>query len=258
MNLLDNFFNGKKSQVKQIILYPNQNQNQLPQILKLVNNPNFNHQQQQQQLQLNHFDHHQLPPSVPIHVPVPTPTMIPMIDPNIGLENSIILQFVNTLKNKGIKVACFDFDDTIVDVNYNNEFDDPVNISKRVCSLFLKLARYLIENRIFVTITTFNGNPLISEALSKTCGYKIPVFFRQDHTIGTGKMWHIQQSLNYAHNKMKLNPLTGNGLQTSNVILFDDNPDNQIIARTMGCNVVDNQHVITLDDLLKFIQSSSS
>lgn len=242
-NILDNFFNGVKTKVQQIIKVPNVPLNPKRLQLQLESN---------EQIEIENDTINQTKNNV--GTSGKNINLLDIHDEEIGLEQSIIKNFVNALKQKGIKLACFDFDDTIVNREYNREFNDPVNISKRLDRLFLKLAFHLMKNGIYITIVTYNLNPLIEDALKKTCQHRIPVFSRCDDQIKTGKTWHMDKSIQYCNHKLGVDYM--NGLRSSNVILFDDNPENCEIAIRGGYNVVPNKSVITLDDLLRFIQSS--
>lgn len=174
----------------------------------------------------------------------------------VSLEDEIINRFVDHLINLDIHLVCFDFDMTIVDPIYTPEFFNAENIMARITPLFYKLGMVLLNNAIDIAIVTFNMNQEIESAVSQMFQYPVKVYARQDHELFTGKGWHLDGAMR-AFNK-RMNISDKDGLRPTNVLFVDDDRVNIEIATRAGYNCINNRHVISLDDLVKFIESNDN
>jgi hypothetical protein len=173
----------------------------------------------------------------------------------IGLEHEILNRFIEKLKEQNIKLACFDFDMTVVDSVFTREFFCADNIILRLSPLFGKIADLLIDNKIEISMVTFNKNPEIQDAISSFIEYPVSVFAREDSRLHTGKGWHLDNAIRTFNKK---NDITDKeGLRPSNVLFVDDDPINVEIATRAGYNCINNPNVISLDDLVKYIENNS-
>ena len=170
----------------------------------------------------------------------------------LKLEDEIIMRFVGHLKKQGVRLVCFDFDQTIVNTSYNHEFRTPANICRRVSPLFTKLGLMLLENGINVSIVTFNINPYIGPAISELLGTKIACFSRNDSETETGKGWHLDNTIKLYNSRMQIGDKMG--IRPENVLFLDDDFENIKIAIRSGYNCIHNENVIRLDDLVHYIQ----
>jgi hypothetical protein len=169
-----------------------------------------------------------------------------------SLMGEILQRFVQHLIKQGIQLVCFDFDQTIVNTMYTPEFRTPENICKRISPLFIKLGKMLLDNGIAVSIVTFNVNPNIGPAVSNLLGTKINVFARNDSEIGTGKSWHLDSAIRAYNKSMEKDDRTG--LRPQNVLFLDDDFENIKIATRAGYNCIPNPAVISLDDIVHYIE----
>lgn len=173
-----------------------------------------------------------------------------------GIEENIVKGFINVLLDQDVQLACFDFDNTIVNPDHNVEFETPSAIARRICPLFVRLAKELMDAGVMVIIVTYNNNPHICNALTSLLGAYIPVFSRADHNAETFKSWHLDRGIEYFNGLMKLSDQ--NGLRPKNVLLVDDDPDNAMNATRLDYKVIHNPTVLTLDDLIKYIDRAPS
>lgn len=172
----------------------------------------------------------------------------------MGLEEEIIYRFVQHLISQDIHLVCFDFDRTIVDPRFTQEFIHPLNIYNRLSPLFIKLGKMLLENGFNITIVTFNINPNIEPAISGAFRTPINVFARDDHLAETGKSFHLDSAIKAYNSRMQIDDK--NGLRPQNVLFFDDDDNNTEIATRSGYNCINNPNVICLDDLVRYIEET--
>jgi hypothetical protein len=174
----------------------------------------------------------------------------------MGLEDEIIYRFVQHLISQGIHLVCFDFDMTLVDPVHTQEFYNSYNILRRITPLFYKLGLALLANAINIAIVTFNMNPEIEGAVSQLFQHPIKVYAREDSKLYTGKCWHLDNAIKAFNKRMHISD--GVGIRPLNVLFVDDDPMNIEVATRAGYNCINNQHVISLDDLVRYIEKSSS
>jgi hypothetical protein len=193
-------------------------------------------------------------------------------------EDEAINLFADQLVVDGIRLVCFDFDKTLVPhpspKDRLSKVDrvvmsqqDKINWSReRITPLFPRLVRALEIRGIFVAICTFNESELLKETFKgyKDNGRSIPVFARQDSDRGTGKLFHIGQSMKSVNaHLVKKAASTGNTppveIGPANTMLIDDLKDNADEARLWKLGgVIHNMDVFTVQDLLDYVKSSRS
>jgi hypothetical protein len=173
--------------------------------------------------------------------------------PTMSLVDQIVHRFVKHLLSKGIKIVAWDFDETIAPAEFTVEYFNTQNICQRISPLFVKIATALLENNIGVAMVTYNSNPLIGPAVSSLLDTNIPVFFRADHEIGTGKGWHLTNVIRFYNDLLGIGG-TPRMITSKNVMLIDDQPDNIDIALSNGYSCIHNKTVVTLDDFINFIE----
>ncbi len=164
-------------------------------------------------------------------------------------DDVLVEEFIKNLLDKGIKLVCFDFDNTIVDSDYTEEFNHPKRIVNRISPLFFPLATLMLINDIDVAIVTFNLNPLIAEALQKVMKLPIHVYARDDSQKMTGKTFHLNLAMTAYEKKHE------QSIKPCDVLLVDDDPTNAAIAHRLGFNCINNQEIICPNDLIEFIES---
>jgi hypothetical protein len=161
--------------------------------------------------------------------------------------DAIVGMFIRYLVSQEVKLVCFDFDGTMVDPIYTQEFFKPKNIANRVTPLFQRLVNAMLGNEIDVAIVTFNLNPCLQPAIKKCMNLPITVFARDDSRLGTGKLWHLKSAMSAYEEFFKTS------IKPRNVVLFDDDPVNVEIAIGMGFNCVHNKTVIKPEDLVGYM-----
>ncbi len=177
---------------------------------------------------------------------------VPSSMPRQSISDRIVMQFVRHLKKLGIKIVAWDFDDTIVDTDYTPEFYNPINICNRISPLFVTIAQKLLEADIGIAIVTYNDNPHIGPAVSHLLGIYTPVFARADHEIHTGKSWHLTETIQFFNQMLDIAD-TPDKLTSKNVLLIDDQLPNISVAKINGYSCIACKKVITLDELVNFI-----
>lgn len=171
-----------------------------------------------------------------------------------NIEAGIIDDFIALLVKKDINLVCFDFDNTIANPEYTEEYiESPKNIAKRLSPLFIKLANKLNENFIYVAIVTFNMNRNIEPGVNCVLDIPAPVFAREDSRLATGKMWHLDSAIQYFNKRTNLNDDLG--IKPINVLLIDDDPMNISNAKRQNYHTINNEQVITLDNLIRFVDT---
>lgn len=180
-------------------------------------------------------------------------------------NDTIFDVFAKLLKSLGVQLVSFDFDNTLVvspdPENKKKIKEDAVAIARyrqRITPLFEKLVKALRKQGIYVSICTYNTSRRLKMAFDNihNDGIVLPVYARNDTRVGTGKIWHLMQSMqslnNHLRKKLKdqFSPL-----RPCHVLLFDDLKENGDTADHMGFHFIHNKSVITEQDLHDFVNS---
>lgn len=181
-------------------------------------------------------------------------------------KGSIFDKFAQLLKSMGVQLVSFDFDNTLVispDVENKHKIkDDEVAVARyrqRITPLFERLVKALRKQGIFVSICTYNTSRRLKMAFNNIHGdgIVIPVYARNDTRAGTGKLWHLMQSMQSLNNYLrKKHGEEFSPLRPCHVLLFDDLKENGDAAEHMGFHFIHNKNVITEQDLQDFINKN--
>ena len=143
-----------------------------------------------------------------------------------------VLEFLNYLTEKDIKVLTIDFDQTLVMVHTGGQWKSTYqHLSHAVRNFFLKLITEALLKEFHVAIVTFSYQvKLINEVLcytyGKEMGNKIKVYgWYPELYKEIGKQVHIETCLNDINSENNIS------LTNKNVILIDDDNNNINIAK---------------------------
>ncbi len=147
------------------------------------------------------------------------------------LENKV-LEFLDYLTKKDIKVLTIDFDQTLVSVHTGGQWKSSYqHLSHAVRKFFVELITKALLKEFHVAIVTFSFQvKLIKEVLcytyGKEKGNKIKVYgWYPQRYKEIGKQGHIERCLNDINSKNNIS------LTNKNVILIDDDNNNINIAK---------------------------
>ena len=143
-----------------------------------------------------------------------------------------VLEFLNYLTEKGIKVLTIDFDQTLVMVHTGGQWKSTYqHLSHAVRQFFVELITEALLKEFHVAIVTFSFQvKLIKEVLcytyGKEMGNKIKVYgWYPELYKEIGKQVHIETCLNDINSENNIS------LTNKNVILIDDDNNNINIAK---------------------------